>query len=327
MGSLIDTLAFGPGLDIAARSRAGLNMATAPENQDNFVVIDGGGRAVFLHGETEHTVQLAGWPRGHVRVAVLDGMGGHGHGRQAAEAAVAGLLRLPACITEQALGDGLDDLHQHLQRYFAVADTDAAPKPPGTTLTLLELRHGLAPLLYHVGDSRLYEITDGHARPLTIDHVPATSFALHGLLGEDEWWQQVHGEHRAQISQAFILGNALSDPQNLASALYPLQASNLPPFLRQMADRRAVTVRTDATYLLASDGFWACAEPAAWIARWPALLAAAPSSRACLDALFGTFIATPPAGIHIDNLTAVALRFRDASHGNIDETALPENII
>lgn len=323
MGSLTDTLSFPSGLDIAARSRAGANGA-APENQDNFVVIDGNGRAVFLHGEAEHVVQLAGWPRGHVRVAVLDGMGGHGHGRQASEAAVAGLLRLPGCVTEQALNQGLDDLHKTLQQYFAGADD--ALKPPGTTLTLLELRHGLAPLLYHVGDSRLYEITREHARPLTIDHVPATSFALHGLLGEEEWWQQVHGEHRAQISQAFILGNAISDPQNLAGPLYPLQPDNLPPFLRRMADRRALTVRTDATYLLASDGFWACAEPAAWIARWPSLLAPTPSSRCCLHALFGDFIDTPPPGLHVDNLTAIAMRFRTASGGNIDETALPENV-
>jgi serine/threonine protein phosphatase PrpC len=327
MTSLTDTLEFGPGLDIAARSRASAGGLAALENQDNFVVIDGHGRAVFLHGEAEHAVQLAGWPRGHVRLAVLDGMGGHGHGRQAAEAAVAGLLRLPACLSADELNQRLDALHKTLQNYFTGAGEDGALKPPGTTLTLLELCPGQAPLLYHVGDSRLYEITHEQARPLTIDHVPATTFALHGLLGEQEWWQQVHGEHRAQISQAFILGNALSDPQILSGPLYPLQPDKLPPFLRQMADRRAVSVRSDATYLLASDGFWACAEPAGWIARWPALLCGAASARSSLDALFGSFIQEPPPGLHIDNLTAIALRFRPPiRHGNVDETALPERV-
>jgi hypothetical protein len=55
---------------------------------------------------------------------------------------------------------------------------------------------------------------------------------MHGLLGEHEWWQQVHGEHRAQISQAYILGNAFANPQVLEDGLLPLDASNLPPFLQ-----------------------------------------------------------------------------------------------
>lgn len=334
--SLTSELDFGPGLDMAARSHpgAGVPGTPLPENQDNFLAIDGHGRAVFLHGQRECAAQLAGWPRGHARLAVLDGMGGHGNGRQAAEAAVAGLLRLPACTTLDQLSAGLDALHLQLQRQFAGDDDGAAAgnagKPPGTTLTLLELRPGQAPLLYHAGDSRLYEITPAHARPLTIDHVPATSFALHGLLGEAEWWQQVHGEHRPQISQAFILGDALSDPQQLAAPLYALTPGRLPPFLRQLADRRAVAVRTDATYLLASDGFWACARPQAWIAHWPALLAGAPTAGAALDALFGAFFDTPPPGLHVDNLTALTLRFRPAPPAprqrNIDETALPDDL-
>jgi serine/threonine protein phosphatase PrpC len=329
--SLCTRLDFGPALEMAARSHPGAGVAQPLENQDNFLAIDGGGRAVFLRDQAEHAVQLAGWPRGHARLAVLDGMGGHGNGRQAAEAAVAGLLRLPACRTLEQLSEGLDALHLQLQQQFAAdgADTDVA-KPPGTTLTLLELRPGQEPLLYHAGDSRLYEITPVQARPLTIDHVPATSFALHGLLGEDEWWQQVHGEHRPQISQAFILGNALSDPQSLHAPLYALTPERLPPFLRQLADRRAVTVRTDATYLMASDGFWACAQPQQWIVRWPALLAGAADAGAALDALFGAFIDTPPPGLHVDNLTAITLRFRPPAaplaRQNSDETALPDEL-
>ena len=46
---------------------------------------------------------------------------------------------------------------------------------------------------------------------------------MHGLLGEDEWWQQVHGEHRAQISQAYLLGNAFANPQILDNGLLPLR--------------------------------------------------------------------------------------------------------
>ena len=316
------TLAFGPGVEAAARSCAGAGPLRAPENQDNFLLIDGAGRATFMRDQQACTLQLDGWPRGHMRLAVLDGMGGHGQGRQAAEAATEGLLRIPACATLEQLSARLDALHDALQQHFAAPPGAAATRQPGTTLTLLELRPGLAPLLYHVGDSRLYEITQRQAQPLTVDHVPATTFAMHGLLGEQEWWQQVHGEHRPQISQAFILGNAITDPQVLAAPLCALDSDKLPPFLRHLGDRRALSVRADALYLLASDGFWACARPQLWIARWPALLHGLDAA-AALDQLFTSFTETPPPGLHVDNLTALALRFR--SH-NMDETALPEGV-
>jgi serine/threonine protein phosphatase PrpC len=261
-------------------------------------------------------------------------MGGHGHGRQAAEAAAAGLLRIPACSSQEELNTRLDGLHASLQTFFDELDPGKTSMRPGTTLTLLELRPGLPPLLYHVGDSRLYEIADGSAQALTVDHVPATGFAMRDLLGEAEWRQQVHGEHRSQIAQAFILGNAFSDPNRLSDGLCALDENNLPTYLRHMPDRRALEVRSDAVYVLASDGFWACANPAAWIAEWPALLSAQatgagtggeqPSAAALLHTLFERFIHSPPAGMHVDNLTAIVLRFHQDDPGeNIDDTALP----
>ncbi|WP_295999356.1 PP2C family serine/threonine-protein phosphatase [Rugamonas sp.] len=329
MTSLSDTLAFGAGLDVAADSRASVSRLQAPENQDNFVLIDAAGRAVYMRDQRQHSVQLDGWPRGHVRLAVLDGMGGHGQGREAAEAVAAGLLLIPACDSIEELSARLDALHSTLQMQFRQPGDNDDFRRPGTTLTLLELAPDQAPLLYHVGDSRLYEITAAEVRPLTIDHVPATSFALHGLLGAQEWWQQVHGEHRAQISQAFILGNAFANPQVLDNDLLTLDAAHLPPFLRQMTDRRALAVRHDAVYLLATDGFWACPRPQNWIARWPALLGR-PERRAAatLAALFGEFCDHPPADLHVDNLTAIVIRFpsrRPDQNDNIDETALPNH--
>ncbi|MES2261208.1 MAG: protein phosphatase [Pseudomonadota bacterium] len=328
MTSQLATLNFGPALDVAARSLASAGGDAALENQDNFVLIDTEGRAVILHAQIERTLKLPNWPAGHARLAVLDGMGGHGHGRQAAEAVAAGLLRMPACDTLEELSRHLDELHHQLQRQFNSPDDPDHARRPGTTLTLLELPPGQSPLLYHVGDSRLYEITPEQAQALTIDHVPATSFALHGLLGAQEWWQQVHGEHRSQIAQAFILGNAFVHPQQLDNDLYELDADKLPPFLRPLADRRALTVRGDALYLLATDGFWACRRPQEWIAQWPALLGAAPCAADALDSLFSSFVGAPPPGLHLDNLTAIALRFPAAApHRNVDETALPQALL
>ncbi|KQV87889.1 protein phosphatase [Massilia sp. Root351] len=329
MASLFETLDFGPSLDIAAHSAAsaGTNASQLLENQDNLVLIDANGRAVILHAQVERALQLPNWPRGHVRLAVLDGMGGHGYGRQAAEAVAAGLLRMPACASLDELTARLDALHAQLQQQFSVPGDSAHAghsHRPGTTLTLLELPAGQVPLLYHVGDSRLYEITREHAQVLTIDHVPATAFAMQGMLDAREWWRQVHGEHRPQIAQAFILGNAFADPQRLDDALCALGGAHLPGFLQPLADRRALAVRSEAIYLLATDGFWACHRPQEWIARWPQLLGGAASAADAVHALFGNYRTAPPPGLHLDNLTAIALRFGTGrSLVNIDETALP----
>jgi serine/threonine protein phosphatase PrpC len=311
------SLEFGPRFDIAAGTSAGAFPETALENQDNLLLVDTNGRAAFMRNQQQDQRQLAGWPHGHIRLAVLDGMGGHGHGREAAEAVVAGLLEIPACNSLEQLSAHLDTLHANLQRQFA-ADGDSA-KRPGTTLTLLEIPPGQPPLLYHVGDSRLYELTPERVFPLTVDHVPATAFAMAGVLGEQEWWQQVHGEHRSQIAQAFILGNAFENPAVLSDPLFALTPPDLPPFLSHLPDRRAISLRPDAVYLLATDGFWACTAPHLWIRGWPGLLARGHSAQDMTSLLFDELAIRPPAGLHIDNLTAIVLRpLSEADHG--DET-------
>ncbi|SHG98976.1 PP2C family serine/threonine-protein phosphatase [Massilia sp. CF038] len=307
---------FAPGLDVAARSEAGAGEVVRAENQDNYLLIDGTGLAHFLKNQRACEQQIPGWPLGHARVAVLDGMGGHGRGREAAEAVVDGLLALPPCTSLHAMSEQLEVLHARLQQQFGTDGTD--DKRPGTTLTMLELRAGQAAMLYHVGDSRLYEVQNGRVTPLTIDHVPATACAMAGMLDEGEWWQQVHGEHRSQISQAFILGNAFSNTAELSDPLYALSPLNLPPYLYHLPDRRVLELQAGAVYILASDGFWACAEPVAPILRWPALLESCHSASAMCDALFAGVELTPPLELYPDNLTAIVLRPCPGS-----ETALP----
>ncbi|RSZ59965.1 protein phosphatase [Massilia atriviolacea] len=306
MTTVTPSLDCGPYLDVSVQSSAGAGAPPRLENQDNYLVIDSSGSAAFLHEQAGQRQQVADWPAGHLRVAVLDGMGGHGRGREAAEAVVGGLLAMPACHSLGELSARLDLLHAQLQAHFGV--DPASGKRPGTTLTMLELRPGKPALLYHVGDSRLYEIIDMQVTPMTIDHVPATAFAMCGLLGEHEWWQQVHGEHRCQISQAFILGNAFANPAELADGLYELSPRNLPSYLYHLPDRRALELDPRAVYLLASDGFWACADPCAWLARWPGLFKAQHSARAMTEALFAEMTSNPPPELHIDNLTAIVLR-------------------
>ncbi|APA67966.1 PP2C family protein-serine/threonine phosphatase [Janthinobacterium sp. 1_2014MBL_MicDiv] len=302
-----DALDFGPWLDAAAGSSVGAGTLPRHENQDNFLLIDASGHAVCLSQQAPVHCQVPGWPAGHVRAAVLDGMGGHGHGREAAEAAVQGLLSIPACHDTASLACHLDHLHARLQAGFA----DAAPtqaRAPGTTLTLLEIPPGQAPLLYHVGDTRLYELRDGMAAILTVDHVPATAYAMRGGLDEARWRASVHGEHHPQISQAFILGNALGDTLQLDKPLLALDNGNLPSFLAHLGDRRVLEVQAGAYYVLASDGFWACDHPLAATARWPDLCAGKTAAQA-VTAVFDDFLAHPPQGLHSDNITMLVLRF------------------
>lgn len=296
---------FGPGIDIAAYSCAGFGPGARTENQDNYLMIDAFGVARYLKNQQPCQLQLAGWPQGHARVAVLDGMGGHGYGREAAEAVAEGLLAIPACAMLADLAARLDALHLALQARFAGgADPE---RRPGTTLTLLELPPGAAALLYHVGDSRLYQLDHGRAAPMTVDHVPATVFAMEGLLGEREWWEQVHGEHRPQISQAFILGNAFDNSAALSDPLQALGARELPAWLSHLPDRRALVLDPGALYILATDGFWACGDPGAWVQRWPGLLAGSASAADAVTTLFGAMHDAPPRPVHPDNLTALVL--------------------
>jgi len=316
--SIASHLRFGA-LDVAAASRRGAGPRLREENQDNLLLIDTSGQGVWLQDQQPQRRQLAHWHAGHARLAVLDGMGGHGHGREAAEAVAAGLLAMPPCDSAAELAHRLDALHAELQRHFVQL---SGPGPrPGTTLTMIELPAAGPPLLYHVGDSRLYEITRERVAPLTVDHVPATAFAMGGLLGEQEWWQQVHGEHRPQVSQAFILGNAFANPARLSDPLFELTPLKLPSWLRALPDRRPLQLRPGASYLLATDGLWSCSDPYGWVGQWPRLLDGGLDAAAMLAALLRAYEAHPPAFFHPDNVTAILLRIP----GGVvrDETVLP----
>lgn len=281
------------------------------ENQDNYLLVDGCGRARFLRDQREVGQSVSGWPEDHRRFAVLDGMGGHSQGRQAAEQAVQGLLAIPATANLGVLSDALDRLHLSLHRQMHVNGAE-----PGCTLTLLEIPPVGPALLFHAGDSRLYAIDGEQADYLTIDHIPVTRFALQGLIDAKEWHRHTHIQSGYQISQAFILGNSLNDRSfqgQLEAELFELHDGNLPAFLRGLGDRRTVQLMPGRTYLLASDGLWHLRKPQEFVDRWPQLLA--PDDQpltARLDGLFAELEQRTRAepGTRGDNCTAIALRLR-----------------
>ncbi len=258
-------------LEIAVRSLRSPTGHGRQENQDNYLVVDDEGRARLLWSEQETELRLPGWPPGHRRLVLLDGMGGHSHGREATEKTIEGLLELPAAVDLAPISAGLNALHHRLRQQFQAAGLES-----GCTLILLELPPSGPALLFHVGDSRVYVVDARQVRCLTVDHVPATHMALLGLMDGAQWFQRVHAQTSSQISQAFGLGNTLGTPlpypEAIAENLFELHEGNLPLFLRGLDDRRALELEAGRVYLLASDGLWRLANPQAFIRRWPALL-------------------------------------------------------
>jgi serine/threonine protein phosphatase PrpC len=199
-------------------------------------------------------------------------MGGHSHGREAAEKTVEGLLELSAATDLAQLSNQLNILHRRLYQEFQNAGLET-----GCTLILLEIPPHSPMMLFHVGDSRIYAIDSGNVQCLTVDHVPATHLAMLGLLDSAQWLQQVHVQTSSQISQAFILGSTLGATNFYTDAideeLYELHDGNLPLFLRGLNDRRLLNLESGQVYLLASDGLWHLRQPQTFIQRWPLLLA------------------------------------------------------
>jgi serine/threonine protein phosphatase PrpC len=225
-----------------------------------------------------------------------------------AEAVVQCLLEIPACSNLAALCAQLDALHCKLHRHFELPG-DAAESSPGTTLTLLELPPTGPALLYHVGDSRLFQITADQVIPMTIDHVPATGHLLRQHIDEADWRHHVYERDGSEVSQAFVLGSNLLDPATLKPELTPLSTAELPPSFVGLEDRRAIEVHDGALFVLASDGLWASHASGPWLASWSKVFGKPGRALGALvDDLFTEFILNPPAGLRDDNCTVIALK-------------------
>lgn len=299
-------------MEVAVRTILSPSEGGRQANEDNYLVVDTHGTARFLQDQREVQQEIAHWTPGHVRLAILDGMGGHSYGREAAERTVKGILQIEPTANIGALSDQLDALHRKLHREMHMEGAE-----PGCTLSLLEIPPTGQALLYHVGDSRLYRVDDEIAEYLTIDHIPATKLALYSLIDRDEWFRQTHQTSTPQISQAFVLGNGLSNPEiyndHLGLDLYELHDGNLPSFLRGLGDRRLLQLEPGVVYLLASDGFWHLPQPQAFIRRWPEILMQTDKSLDHrLDDLFAELIRQTRQDPQVrgDNSTALLFRIK-----------------
>jgi protein phosphatase len=122
-------------------------------------------------------------------LAIADGVGGHAHGREAAEYSVRGLLAdyfstPDTWSVEKSLGTVIGALNRWLLAQSAKSREYAGM---ATTLTAFVLR-GRRYHVAHVGDSRAYLFRDGGLRRLTEDHTwehPELSNVLRRAVGLD----------------------------------------------------------------------------------------------------------------------------------------------
>jgi len=207
---------------------------------------------------------------------------------------------------------------RHIPQFVVHGDADATVSVTGS--------RGMVAQLKALGVEHQYiEVPGGSHGDVVAPNLAAmVEFFCAGRIDERAWWRKVHGEHAPQIAQAFILGNAFSNPAQLSDPLFELTPLNLPAWLCALPDRRALALREDAAYLLATDGFWSCAAPDRFVERWPDLLAGAPDAATMVARLFDTLEHDPPAGLHADNLTALVLRPVGRGAAHADETALPD---
>ncbi len=247
------TTVAGVHLDIAAASARG----PRSENQDNFLVIlpneAGRGRAWRLQGERIADSPVARWPWNGVRVAILDGLGGHANGRVASESLANALSVLPFQIEPSSLRTEVREVHRALRDILPGPDDHRG----GSTLVMLDLNlaTGMAVRL-HVGDSRGYLWHRRRWHRLTYDH-RASEFAWRdGDLSAADY-ARLHHDIGCRLAQAVGFGSlgAVSRGEHAVNATLRIDlAKDIADSAVDHADAARLRIGHSDHLLLATDG-------------------------------------------------------------------------
>jgi serine/threonine protein phosphatase PrpC len=211
---------------------------------------------------------------------VADGMGGHISGEVASALSVRAVAHF---LTQQHLLRVLDPspreeaypLHEIVRQALEEANELVVQNAPGsgTTLTLALLLGDLL-TIGHVGDSRVYVISNNHIQPITKDHSFVERLIELGHLTAEE---------AASHPQRNVLYRAIGQGENLEVDVFTHPVPN------------------DGNLLICSDGLWGVV-PDKKIAK---IISKAKNPQEACDALVRAAIqAGGP-----DNITAILLRF------------------
>ncbi len=133
----------------------------------------------------------------HAVVAVSDGMGGHACGEIASAMVVTQLAAradaLTACPTDAALISSIADINRSVQES---AKLRAECRGMGATLCGVVLAQDGQIVGFNVGDSRLYQCSEGQLHPLSRDHTEGRRLVDLQLLTEQE---VEHFPHRKSL--------------------------------------------------------------------------------------------------------------------------------
>ncbi|MCZ7566173.1 MAG: serine/threonine-protein phosphatase [Burkholderiales bacterium] len=214
-------------------------------------------------------------------LAVADGMGGYFGGELAAEIAVGSLLHsfLEAAKPKVAdPGAFLDRAISHAHVAIgAYARVRALPEVPRTVLVACVVQDGHA-WWSHVGDSRLYLLRDGRIAARTRDHTIVQDLVDAGRIAE---------ETAARHPQSKRVLQSLGGP--------------VTPVPGPGANAR---LQRDDILLLCSDGFWGPLKPDQLLQGMSGRPLAQSITELCE-------LAVRRAGAHADNLTVLALQWRE----------------
>lgn len=225
------------------------------ENQDNYLIINSQGQCEFLQDEQPQSATLDHWEKGQVRIAVIDGMGGHEHGREFAEDVVKGLMKIPFQSDPIGLKNALTDLHDALfERYYR------GGRSPGSTLVMADIDTERTALIANIGDSRAFlcegDCNANNEQQLTFDHTEAGIALREGFISEADY-HSVTDKHESRIAQALGYGGIHFTIKQQSDKPLKQHRKALSLRLTQpYADIFTVNLPINSMLMLASDGKW-----------------------------------------------------------------------
>lgn len=223
-----------------------------PENQDNYLWVYPDGQCAYLRDQVGQQGQVVSWPEGHIRMAVVDGMGGHQSGREFAEQVVLELQQIPFQRKPESLQAQLVALHDKLfERCYRNS------RSPGSTLVMADITPEGGVLLANMGDSRAYLVRGKVWEQLTHDQT-MTEFAWRDGLITDAEYAELTREQPGKVAQALGYGCtrwvAGGFGDGIASKRHDRRLSlNLDG---EHPDIFTLEMPPETRLLLASDGLW-----------------------------------------------------------------------
>ncbi len=231
-------------------------------NDDNFLVItpgEQGGTAEWLHNDKVTRTFLPDWPENFYRLAVADGVGGLGNGKEASHAAIHGLFSSVPATTAAEMKALVEQVHQQLHTKLYCEKG----KTPGTTLLLADYCSAANRLLLaNVGDSRAYLVHKDQVERLTFDHTDFEFDYRAGELSKIEF-EERFSQPANRIAQAVGNGSRGLFYNNKGFRSFQHDnrirldlAEDLPAYLKNHADVKEFILPDDHVLMLATDGLW-----------------------------------------------------------------------